>query len=70
MVDTYGARLDEIRAFIEHGWAAMVNNEGSLSGHGELFRLSHADFEAFVVLSPRLQPPLLYYQGDHTKACT
>ena len=50
MVDTYGARLDEVRAFIEDGWAAMANNEGSLSGNGELFRLSHTDFEKFAEL--------------------
>lgn len=28
MVDTYGARLDECRAFVDSGWAAFDSNEG------------------------------------------
>ena len=49
MVDTYGCRLDEIRAFIGGGWSAFDNAEGDLSSHGKLFQLSTVDFEKDIV---------------------
>ena len=49
MVDTYGCRLDEIRAFIAGGWSTFDNAEGDLSSHGKLFQLSVADFEKDVL---------------------
>ena len=30
MVDTYGARLDEVRTFIKDGWSACSTNTGGL----------------------------------------
>lgn len=49
MVDTYGCRIDEIRAFITDGWACFENAEGDLSSHGKLFRLSAVDFEQDIL---------------------
>lgn len=46
MVDTYGCRLDEVRAFVDRGWAGAGNNDGDLSAHGELFNLSWEHFES------------------------
>ena len=44
MVDTYGSRVDEVRAFVDGGWSACSNNEGDMSSLGVLFRLSWDDF--------------------------
>ena len=44
MVDTYGSRVDEVRAFVDGGWSACSNNEGDISSMGVLFRLSWDDF--------------------------
>eukprot|EP00051_Salpingoeca_urceolata_P001511 m.41479 g.41479 ORF g.41479 m.41479 type:complete len:602 (+) comp11463_c0_seq3:16-1821(+) len=46
MVDTYGCRLDEVRAFVSQGWGAFHNYEGDLSSNGPLFRLGLAEFAA------------------------
>jgi len=44
MVDTYGAREDEVRAFIGGGWTTCANHEGDLSAMGQAFQLSLKDF--------------------------
>eukprot|EP00039_Didymoeca_costata_P030658 m.30768 g.30768 ORF g.30768 m.30768 type:complete len:579 (-) comp8236_c0_seq4:31-1767(-) len=49
MVDTYGCRIDEVRAFVQEGWDCFDNNEGSLSEVGDLFRLSLQDFEKEII---------------------
>ncbi|XP_065830844.1 glucokinase regulatory protein-like [Oscarella lobularis] len=49
MVDTYGAGLDEIRGFVDGGWAVCRNKEGDLSDAGGLFRISIDDFVTDVV---------------------
>lgn len=48
-VPTYGARQDDVRAFIDGGWAVLGNSEGDLSKHGGPYKLSMDDFLAEAV---------------------
>ncbi|EDQ86366.1 uncharacterized protein MONBRDRAFT_28326 [Monosiga brevicollis MX1] len=49
MVDTYGCRDDEVRAFIQAGWAACGNVEGDISGKGPAFCLNTDEFERDIL---------------------
>eukprot|EP00053_Salpingoeca_punica_P018428 m.180612 g.180612 ORF g.180612 m.180612 type:complete len:747 (-) comp17431_c1_seq1:1475-3715(-) len=49
MVDTYGARLDEVRAFMIGGWIDADNRDGDLRGLGLPFQISHEDFVTTIV---------------------
>eukprot|EP00047_Mylnosiga_fluctuans_P014772 m.41046 g.41046 ORF g.41046 m.41046 type:complete len:580 (+) comp5649_c0_seq1:190-1929(+) len=51
MVDTYGCRLDEVRAFIAGGWATCANHEGDISARDPLLRLSLQDFQREITAS-------------------
>jgi len=39
-VPTFGARFDDVRAFVQGGWAALHNREGDLSSHGGSYNLA------------------------------
>ena len=49
MVDTFGSRLDEVRAFMVGGWSECSNNEGDISEKGPYFQISALDFEKTVL---------------------
>ena len=51
MVDTYGSRLDEVRAFVVDGWTDCCNSDGDLSEKGTPFRISARDFEEVILPS-------------------
>lgn len=66
MVDTYGARLDEVRGFVAEGWASCENNEGDLSALGPLFCVAWADFARDILkqLTPEDTVILVNLQND------
>ena len=43
-VPTFGARADDVRAFVEGGWAALRNREGDLAARGGAYDLALAAF--------------------------
>jgi len=46
---TFGADFNDIRAFIDHGWACLDNREGDQSHRGANYRLALSDFVSDVV---------------------
>lgn len=48
-VPTFGARPDDINAYVTGGWASLANKDGDLSAHGGSYDLSEARFLAEVV---------------------
>jgi N-acetylmuramic acid 6-phosphate (MurNAc-6-P) etherase len=49
MPDTYGSPFDQIRGFVEGGWASINNKEGDISKESSLLNLSLSGFEADVL---------------------
>lgn len=45
-VPTFGARADDVRAFVEGGWGALRNREGDLAARGGAYALDLAAFFA------------------------
>eukprot|EP00049_Salpingoeca_infusionum_P009545 m.161685 g.161685 ORF g.161685 m.161685 type:complete len:589 (-) comp14364_c1_seq9:299-2065(-) len=66
MVDTYGCRDDEYRAFIDGGWSRCANVEGDMTGKGALFQSSVAHFrsETLATLTERDAVILLGIEED------
>lgn len=44
MVDTYGAELSEVKAFVQNGWSACKATSGDLAHKGQLFHISLEEF--------------------------
>ena len=49
MPDTFGCPFDEVRGFVDGGWAAVGNVDGDIGAKGALFRVGLGDFEREVL---------------------
>lgn len=69
MVDTYGCRLDEVRAFISGGWTFCGAAEGDISSRSPLLRISLQDFASreLLALGPQDVVILLSYNDFPTE---
>ncbi|XP_065179250.1 glucokinase regulatory protein-like isoform X1 [Sycon ciliatum] len=69
MVDTFGTSADEVRGFVEDGWAICANEQGDLSSTGRAFRMSidHFNEDIAARLSERDTVVLLSNASTLTK---
>eukprot|EP00730_Choanoeca_flexa_P000104 TRINITY_DN10045_c0_g1_i2.p1 TRINITY_DN10045_c0_g1~~TRINITY_DN10045_c0_g1_i2.p1 ORF type:complete len:595 (+),score=84.81 TRINITY_DN10045_c0_g1_i2:158-1786(+) len=65
MVDTYGCRDDEVRAFIQGGWDTCATREGDISPKGVYFQLSLDDFAAQIVPGLTTNDCVVVISVDH-----